>query len=588
MKKNLLSAFMCLSVAAIHAQNLEKIGQKDMVTISGGLNFSSVLYDAQGFEARRDPFTWFFSGNLNVTILDVSLPFTYSYSNQRGTFTQPFNMQAVHPKWKWIQGHAGTTAMNFSNYTLAGHVFTGGGVELTPAGWYAGAMYGRLRKAIAFDPAMTSTDQMSFRRMGWGVKAGFDKDGHAIGITYFTAKDEENSLLFLPPGAAIAPMQNTALSISGKTKLSTWLSVSAELAVSGLTRNTNAETETTDFNGWQKWLLPTRTTTQFFRAWNAAITFTQKNFSVALKHEHVDPDYQTLGAYFFNNDLENYTVAPSFKLWKGKLNIGLNTGFQRNNLDKTRQSTTQRWVGSVNVSAMPGKNWTLNASYSNFTAFTNQRPQADPFWVPTAADTLNFYQLSQQASALVSKSFGEKSKWKKNVAVNAMYQVTGQQQSGSVLPSTTIINGNVSFGVQHAPSKTTVSLVANGNQSSTPFSILTPLGEVSGTIVTQQYGPGLNVSRSFAGGTVRVAAGSSYNRAVTAGVLTGNVISSRAQISWSPKTGTQKQGASKSVKAKLGKPSLQFSPIFVQRLPASTAMRKTSELTATVNLNYTF
>lgn len=578
MKKKLLAAFLCVFVAALHAQNLEKIGQKDMVTVSGGLNFSSILYDAQGFEARRDPFTWFFSGNLNVTILDVSLPFTYSYSNQRGTFTQPFNMQAVHPKWKWVQAHAGTTAMNFSSYTLSGHVFTGGGVELTPSGWYAGAMYGRLRKAIAFDPAMTSAEQMSFRRMGWGVKAGFDKDGHALGITYFTAKDEPQSVVFLPPGSTLAPMQNTAVSISGKTKLSNWLTASAEYAVSGLTRNINAESETTDFTGWQKWLLPTRTTTQFFRAWNAALTFTQKWYSVALKHEHVDPDYQTLGAYFFNNDLENYTVAPSFKLLKGKLNIGINTGFQRNNLDKTRQSTTQRWVGSVNVSAMPGKNWTINASYSNFTAFTNQRPQTDPFWVPTAADTLNFYQLSQQASAMLSKSFGEKKKWKKNVAVNSMYQVTGQQQSGTVLPSTTIMNGNVSFGLQHAPSKTTVSVVANVNQSTTPFSIVTPLGEVSGKIVSQQYGPGLNVSRSFMSGTMRVAAGSSYNRAVTAGVLTGNVMSTRAQFSWLPKTGNPKWG----------KPSLQISSVYIQRLPAAASSLKTSELTTTVNLNYSF
>ncbi|MGL5888784.1 MAG: hypothetical protein ACRC3B_02800, partial [Bacteroidia bacterium] len=232
----------------------------------------------------------------------------------------------------------------------------------------------------------------------------------------------------------------------------------------------------------------------------------------------------------------------------------------------------------VNVSALPGKNWTLNLSYSNFTAFTNQRPQTDPFWVPTPADTLNFYQLSQQASALIAKTFGEKSKWKKNISLNSNYQVTGQQQSGNVLPSTTIINGNLAFGLQHAPSKTTVSVIANANQSSTPFRILTPAGEVTGTLVSQQYGPGLNISRSFAGGTVRAAAGSTYNRAVTAGVLTGNVMSSRAQFSWSPKVGNPKWG----------KPSLQLSSVFVQRLPAANTSRKTSELTTTVNLNYAF
>src|ERR1044072_7358854 len=110
------------SSGKLYAQNLEKIGKKEMITVNGGMNFSSTFYNANGFTPRREPFTWYFNGNLNVNILDVSLPFTYSYSNLHGTYSQPFNMQSCHPKYKWAQGHAGTTSMNFSAYTLAGHV----------------------------------------------------------------------------------------------------------------------------------------------------------------------------------------------------------------------------------------------------------------------------------------------------------------------------------------------------------------------------------------------------------------------------------------------------------------------------------
>ncbi|MBK7666968.1 MAG: hypothetical protein IPJ32_06170 [Sphingobacteriaceae bacterium] len=51
------------------SQNLEKVGKKDMVKVSGGLNYSSVFYNADGIPNRRQPFTWFLNGNLNVNIL---------------------------------------------------------------------------------------------------------------------------------------------------------------------------------------------------------------------------------------------------------------------------------------------------------------------------------------------------------------------------------------------------------------------------------------------------------------------------------------------------------------------------------------
>ena len=100
MRKLLHILFLfCCSGGMLRAQNLEKVGKKDMITVSGAMNLNSILYDAYGFTPRRDPFTWYFNGSLNVNILDVSLPFTYSYSNQHGTYTQPFNMQSCSPKY---------------------------------------------------------------------------------------------------------------------------------------------------------------------------------------------------------------------------------------------------------------------------------------------------------------------------------------------------------------------------------------------------------------------------------------------------------------------------------------------------------
>ena len=116
----------------LHSQNLEKLGKKDMVGVSGGLNFNSIFLNSNNPYSTRDPFSWYLNGNLNISVLDWSIPFTYSYSNQHGTYTQPFNQYGITPTYKWIKTHAGWCNMNFSQYTFSGHPFLGGGVELTP------------------------------------------------------------------------------------------------------------------------------------------------------------------------------------------------------------------------------------------------------------------------------------------------------------------------------------------------------------------------------------------------------------------------------------------------------------------------
>ncbi|MDQ3111164.1 MAG: hypothetical protein M3R17_14830 [Bacteroidota bacterium] len=546
------------------SQNLEKIGKKDMVTVSGGMNFNNVFYNAQGFDARRDPYTWYFNGNLNITILDVSLPFTYSYSNMHGTYTQPFNMQSCSPKYKWMQAHIGTTAMNFSAYTLAGHIFTGAGIELTPKGFYFGAMYGRLNKAIQYDAEKNSYENMAYKRMGFAVKSGFDKGGNSLGVTYFTAKDNAESLLFIPADARLSPAQNTAVSISGKTKFLKYFSAEGEFAISGLTRNIFSPFESSDFNGFEKFLLPTKSTTQFFKAMKASLTFGVKKFSISIKREQVDPDYQTFGAYYFNNDLSSWTIAPAFRLFNGKLSLNLNTGWQHNNLDETKLNTAHRWVGSANINFAPSPAWNFTTAYSNFTSFTNRRLQTDPFWVSSPADTLSFYQVAQQANASIVHTFG-KTAVKQNVALIGSYQLTGTQQNLLISANTAVLNGNLSYAVQLTKSKFSFSVLANYNRVE------------SALLLTELFGPGLQCSKTFPKG-VRFSAGSTYNLSYSNAELTGNILSHRAQFSFSPK-----------MKKKIyGKPSLSVNAIYVNRFPVIATQAKTGELTVMANLGINF
>jgi hypothetical protein len=556
--------FVLIAAFPVQGQNLEKIGKKDMVTVTGGMNYNTVFYHADGFEPRRDPFTWYFNGNLNINILDVSLPFTYNYSNLHGTYTQPFNMQSCSPKYKWAQAHIGTTSMNFSSYTLAGHIFTGAGIELTPDGFYFAAMYGRMNKAIAYDAAGNSWENMSYKRMGYGAKLGFEKKGNSISINFFSAKDDPSSLLFVPAEANLFPQQNTAASILGKAAFLKYFSAEGEYAVSGLTRNINAEMESTDFNGFQKFLLPTKTTTQFFNALKISAGIHFPKISLSLNHEKVDPDYQTFGAYYFNNDLSSWTIAPSFHLFKGKLSLNFNTGWQKNNLDGLKLNTAHRFVGSATITLVPSPAWNFNAGYSDFTTFTNRRLQSDPFWMPSPADTLSFFQVTQQSNASIVHTFG-KNALKQNLTLVGNYQLASVQQNLSASVDTKVFAGNFSYGMNFTKAKLSVAVLANYNRMESEI------------LLTEMFGPGLQCSRTFEKG-IRISAGSTYNRSYSQQALTNNILSNRAQFSYSPK-----------MKKKIyGKPSLSVNAVYVERFPVNPLSVKTGELTATVNLGINF
>ncbi|MBI2272016.1 MAG: hypothetical protein HYU69_16880 [Bacteroidetes bacterium] len=555
----LLSAFSSI------AQNIEKLGQKGMLKISGGANFSSIVYAAKGIQARRDPFTWFMSGSLNFSVLDWSIPFNYSYSNQHGTFTQPFNQLSLAPQYKWIKGYAGYNSMTFSSYTMAGYVFLGGGIELNPGNWRISAMYGRLNKPVPYDAIADSDANMAYKRMGYGAKAGYEKNGHAMHLILFKASDDPFSIPFIPLNTAVLPKDNMAISLIGKTKLNTHFSLEGEYALSGLTRNIlSAEDAATDRKNYFPGLFIMRSTSQFFSAYKTAFAYHAQQFNIQLQYERVAPDYQTLGAYYFNNDLENITLAPSLSLLKGKLNLSLNSGFQRNNLDKTKLNDTRRFVNAANVNMMVSNKLSLNGSYSNFSSYTKNRPQNDPFFYNTL-DTLNFYQVTQSANTGVNYNFGN-AKLKQGFMLFTSYQVTGQRTGMQEQVPFIVYSGNLGYNLSWLPTKTNGSITFNINQS------------VLDVLTTTYWGPNLSVAQTFMNSALRISTTGTFNQVVINGKTNSNVFNSRVGINYVPQI----------KEPKYGKPTLGITCNYLKRLPSEQSVKKFNELTATINLSYSF
>lgn len=552
-----------------------------MLKVSGGLSFNTVTYAQSGLIIpTRDPFAWYASGNLNLTILDVSLPFTYTYSNLAGSnFRQPFNRAAIHPSYKWIKTHIGLVNMNFSPYTLSGHLFLGGGIELTPGKWKIQAMGGRLQKAVQYDALLNNIDQMTYQRFGYGLKVGYENKGYSGEVILLKANDQSNSLNFIPLNSTVRPQDNLVMSINGKAKIISGLNIEAEYALSGLTQNVN---EINDLNsGSQNFIHPLingNATTDFFNAYNASINYSLKFMKLGFKYEHVDPGYLTLGGYYFNNDIENYTFTPAFTLFKKKLNIALNTGFQRNNLDNNKEGTTNRWIGSATTTYIPSSKIVLTGTYSNFSTFTQNRPVTDPFYYQPA-DTLNFFQLTQSASGMISYNFGEKS-------IKSVIQLLYNYQESTNLSGNVQNAGAFGTGVQSSevgiPSKVHMTNASYTAQLASIESNLTLAANMNRTNMLDQkstfFGPTLNFQKGLFNKKGNLGAGVTYNRQYTNADLASNIMNYRLSFQVNPELKNPK----------FGKFGITANANLMQRFAVLATQTNVSELNVTINLNYNF
>jgi hypothetical protein len=576
-KKKYILFLIILGGSSLHAQNLEKIGSKDFMTIHGGINFNTVNYFANGMPARRDPFTWFASGNLNLSVLDVAIPLNYSYSNLGGKFTQPFNQFNLNPTYKWIKTHIGYSSMTFSNYTLAGHLFFGGGIELTPGKWNFAMMGGRLNKDVQYDAINGNINQIMYKRYGYGFKGGYKNGMNEISLIVFKAKDQINSLVFIPVNSTVKPQDNVVASLGGKTALFQKLTAEGEISASALTANLRDETALA--NSTKKLydaLIVKNASTQTYLAWKASLGYKLTNLNFALNYEHIDAGYKTLGGYFFNNDLENYTLSGATNFWKKKINLGFNTGIQHNNLDHLKSATTSRVVGSVNISAAVSQKFNLNASYSNFSNFTRKRLQADPFYTPLG-DTLNFYNQSQTASLAAMYAFGNNNlkqninavfNYNESVNVSGTFTTAGIYGIGAPAGVTmNVYTANLIYCLQFAPVKLSIAGGINTNYTRS----------IAGNNVF--VGPMLNISKTFSKG-FGITAGSVYNRQYTTGVLMSNVFNHRLALIYKPKM--------KTGHAKTGNINMSINGAYMQRLGANTTNKNISEITVFGMVGYTF
>ncbi|MFD0962905.1 hypothetical protein [Pseudofulvibacter geojedonensis] len=500
---------MFLFTTIAYGQNIdfESFGKGKALKVSGGISANSVFYNANQ-QTGREAFTYFLQGNLNLSLYQFSMPISYSYSNQGAllNYNVPFkfNRFSLHPKYKWFQGHIGDVTMNFSPYTLNGHLFTGGGVELTPKGKFkVSAMGGRLLRATEDDDEPNTIP--AFTRMGYGLNVGYEHNKLALNVIGFYAKDQMNSISTIPEEKGVTPKENLVVSLGGAYKISEDLDIIAEYASTAITQDLRAE-DSSNGEGLASLLFNDKSSTEYHKAIKAGFNYSFKKATLGVTYERIDPGYETLGAYFFNNDFENITLNSTTMLLKDKLSLSFNIGYQRDNLEKQKEQSTNRTVGSVNASYTASERLTLTAMYSNFTTFTNARLDQfetinDDNLLDNANEQFDYKQLSQNANINVNYILAKSEKNQQNLNVNYALADVSNEQNGIVRigNASTFHNANVSYSLVFPKKKTAITTAINGTVNTIEKENATT------------WGPTLGVNKKFLDNKLNTGFAASYN-----------------------------------------------------------------------------
>lgn len=493
------------------------------VNVSGGLNAYAGFYKASGIADRNQPMPLGLSGAVTVTLPGgIALPFSAVLGNQGSSFRQPFNQYGVSPTYKWATVHAGFRNVSFSPFTLSGHTFLGGGVELNPGNLRLGAVYGRFNKAIA--TSLAEPDIIpAYQRMGYALKVGYGKPGNYVDLVMLRARDDTASIgqptsVSTASVASLQPAENMVVGVTSRLLLVKHVTVEVDAAVSAYTRDVRStEVAGEGSNAVVRLfgrLFTPRLSTQLTQATQVAVGYRVQNAGIKLQYKRIDPNFQTMGAYYFQSDIESYAIAPNLTLLAGKLRLSGSYGVQYDNLVNTKNARTGRSIGSLVVSYNPATKFGLDLQLSNYGI--SQRAGIRPL-----IDTVRLAQ--NNLSATVNTRYTTQ-----NEDVMQVFTLTTTYQKLSDLNASTARqteNNNVNLNLGYFYQQTTTGWGLNGMLSYTQTQLPIAVGDTNRTV--RFYGPTLGATQAFLDKKLTTSANASYlvnqQSGVTGKVLTISV-----------------------------------------------------------------
>lgn len=395
----ILLFFIPTLVFTQNAQDSSKVKKTKWVGLTGNITLRTGFYQAYGIQQRQDNFQYLVQSNLNFSFFNnqVNAPFSAFVSQQNQGFLQPFNQYGVSPTYKNVTLHLGYRNITYNKYTLGGHNFLGAGVDYKIKKVRVSAMYGRFRKEIADERGQNIfTGGASYRRMGYGTMIGYGTRKNHIDFILFKASDDPSEVDLTTLDSTIRREENFAVGVNLRRQLHEKVTFTAHYGLSAYSADLqSAQSDAQRFRVYNNvpFLFTPRTSSSYKGAGDASIRFKNKNYNLSLDYEYIAPGYRTLGAFFFQDDIENITLGAGWNRNKWSLNV--RGGTQRNNLDNAKETTNRRFISSVNGNWRLGKKTSLGANYSNFSAFSTAVQRI-------GTDSLDFFQVTHNATIFMN------------------------------------------------------------------------------------------------------------------------------------------------------------------------------------------
>lgn len=363
------------TTVALHAQSLSNLKNSRPVTVNGSLGLNSAFYNASGIPDRQTPFAFGVNANATLTVYGISMPFSFTwYSNEKAGFRQPFNQFGISPTYRWLTVHLGYRNVSFSEFTLNGHTFLGAGLEAKPGKFRLAAVYGKFNQTSQYDLIMADSIP-KLTRLGWAAKIGYGTEKSFVDVSMLRIGDNTKNFIPYEDPDLPVPAQNMALGLTSRVSLTSKLILNVDGSLSFLTSNSSLGTSDTINDRLLEYasnLITINSTSQRFSALKASLSYNfSKNVISGIEYRRIDPGYQSMGSYFFNNDLEQITFNQSVSFLESKFRARGSIGLQRDNLDGAKNSTSRRLIGSLSGNYAIDENWALDLSYNNFS--TNQK-----------------------------------------------------------------------------------------------------------------------------------------------------------------------------------------------------------------------
>jgi hypothetical protein len=374
----------------VSGQQLEGIKEQKPITLHGNFGVNLLGYSVQGIDDRMPPWNLLLSAQATASVYGIAIPFSFRYSGEKAEYGQPFNQFGLSPQYKWLTVHGGYRTIRFSDFTLAGHTFLGGGVEMNPGKFRFGCVYGRFRdQAQEISPALDTLNQ--FSRKGLAMRIGVGNTNNFVDLIVLRIQDDSTSLPEGVNNQNLTAEQNMVLGVNGRIALGKKFTFETEVAGSAFTTNISAPgiEGSKELPSWltSSQLIRINLSSDLNSAIRSSLLFKGKKISTRLEYRRIDPDYKSMGAWYFATDVEQATIAPSFPLFKKKLLLRGSVGIQRDNLRQNKKATTVRAISSVSASFNPLPAFGLDVNYSNYS--NNQRPGSLPL-----IDSLKQYQTT--------------------------------------------------------------------------------------------------------------------------------------------------------------------------------------------------